>query len=88
MSRETTQNLAMSAIVVTYCDGIDSNASTKGALNMITLGCRVKELIGGRDWWKRDGHKTEGSSAEGSPAGSESFRVVVQGRTLTTLGVT
>ena len=32
--------------------------STKGALNMLRLGFRVKELIGGLDWWKRDGHKT------------------------------
>jgi hypothetical protein len=27
------------------------------------LGFRVKELIGGLDWWKRDGHKTEGGNA-------------------------
>jgi hypothetical protein len=25
---------------------------------MTRLGFRVKELIGGLDWWKRDGHKT------------------------------
>jgi len=37
------------------------NASTKGALNMAKLGFRVKELMGGMDWWKRDGYKTEGS---------------------------
>jgi hypothetical protein len=24
---------------------------------MLKLGFRVKELIGGLDWWKRDGHK-------------------------------
>ena len=28
---------------------------------------RVKELIGGLDWWKRDGHKTE--CAAGARAG-------------------
>jgi len=27
-------------------------------MNMTRLGFRVKELIGGLDWWKRDGHKT------------------------------
>jgi hypothetical protein len=26
---------------------------------MTRLGFRVKELIGGLDWWKRDGHKTD-----------------------------
>jgi len=62
MSHETTKHLDRSALVVTYCDGIGCNASTKGALNMATLGFRVKELMGGLDWWKRDGHKTEGDN--------------------------
>jgi len=44
------------ALVVTYCDGIGCNASTKGALAMTRLGFRVKELMGGLDWWRRDGH--------------------------------
>ena len=59
MSDETTKHLDKSALIVTYCDGIGCNASTRGALNMAKLGFRVKELIGGLDWWKRDGHKTE-----------------------------
>jgi rhodanese-related sulfurtransferase len=63
MSQATTEDLDRSALVVTYCDGIGCNASTKGALNMAKLGFRVKELIGGLDWWKRDGHKTEAGSA-------------------------
>ena len=58
MNQETTQNINKSALVVTYCDGIGCNASTKGALNMAKLGFKVKELIGGLEWWKRDGHKT------------------------------
>ena len=63
MSEETTKGLDRTALVVTYCDGIGCNASTKGALNMAKLGFRVKELIGGLDWWKRDGHKTEGMAS-------------------------
>ena len=63
MSEETTGHLDRTALVVTYCDGIGCNASTKGALNMARLGFQVKELIGGLDWWKRDGHKTEGTAA-------------------------
>ena len=59
MSEQTTSALDKSALIVTYCDGIGCNASTKGALNMAKLGFRVKELIGGIDWWKRDGHATE-----------------------------
>ena len=49
-------------LVVTYCDGIGCNASTKGALRMAELGFRTKELIGGLDWWKRDGYPTERGS--------------------------
>jgi rhodanese-related sulfurtransferase len=59
MTGESTRHLDRGALVVVYCDGIGCNASTKGALNMSQLGFRVKELIGGLDWWKRDGYKTE-----------------------------
>ncbi len=59
MSEATTAALDQTALVVTYCDGIGCNASTKGALAMTRLGFRVKELMGGLDWWKRDGHPTE-----------------------------
>lgn len=58
MDDATTANIDKSSIVVTYCDGIGCNASTKGALNMTKLGFKVKELMGGLDWWKRDGHPT------------------------------
>ena len=67
MNEETTKQLDKTALVVTYCDGIGCNASTKGALNMTKLGFRAKELIGGLDWWKRDGHKTEGGAATTNP---------------------
>ena len=60
MTEETTTHLDKSILYVTYCDGIGCNASTKGALNMVKLGFQVKELIGGIDWWKRDGYPTEG----------------------------
>ena len=58
MSEATTRQIDAELLVVTYCDGIGCNASTKGALNMLKLGFQVKELIGGLDWWKRDGHPT------------------------------
>jgi len=61
MSAESTSHLDKSKLYVTYCDGIGCNASTKGAIKLASLGFRVKELIGGIDWWKRDGYKTEGA---------------------------
>ena len=69
MRAETVAALDKGALVVTYCDGIGCNASTKGALNMTRLGFRVKELIGGIDWWKRDGHPT--SQGEAADAAGE-----------------
>jgi len=61
MTVENTQHLDKEVIYVTYCDGIGCNASTKGALNMAKLGFKVRELIGGIEWWKLDGYATEGA---------------------------
>jgi rhodanese-related sulfurtransferase len=63
INASTTAHLNKRILYITYCDGIGCNASTKGALNMSELGFDVKELIGGLDWWKRDGYKTEGENA-------------------------
>ncbi len=63
MNEESTRHLDRSTLYVVYCDGIGCNASTKGSLNLARLGFRVKELMGGLDWWKRDGCKTESSAS-------------------------
>lgn len=68
MSAETTRDIDRRALMVTYCDGIGCNASTKGALGMARLGFRVKELIGGIAWWKRDGYPTDGVAGTGPRA--------------------
>jgi rhodanese-related sulfurtransferase len=60
MSPATTAHLDKEALMVTYCDGIRCNASTKGALNLVQLGFRVKELIGGLDCWRFDGYPVDG----------------------------
>ena len=60
MSVESTKELDKSKTYVTYCDGIGCNGSTNGALNLAKLGFNVKELLGGLDWWKRDGYATDG----------------------------
>lgn len=65
MRAESVAAIDRTSLIVTYCDGIGCNASTKGALAMTRLGFRVKELIGGLDWWKRDGHPTaQGEAAD------------------------
>lgn len=60
MTEASTTLFDKTAIYVTYCDGIGCNASTKGAYKLSALGFQVKELMGGLDWWKRDGYSTEG----------------------------
>ena len=69
MSTATTAHLDKGALIVTYCDGIRCNGSTKGALNMLQLGFRVKELIGGIDCWRYDGFPVDGLEMV-EPAGS------------------
>lgn len=62
MSVESTRHLSRAVLVVTYCDGVGCNASTKGALNMAKLGFRVKELVGGIECWKKEGHQTSNNT--------------------------
>ena len=69
ISANSTASLDTSALYVCYCDGIGCNASTKTALKLLTLGFEVRELIGGLDWWKRDGYATHRSQ---SGSGNES----------------
>lgn len=57
MNGESTASLSREKLYVTYCDGTGCNASTKAALRLSELGFRVKEMIGGLDWWVRvDGY--------------------------------
>ena len=56
MNTETVAHLDRDKVYVVYCDGIGCNASTKGAYKLALLGFRTKELLGGLDWWRRDGH--------------------------------
>ncbi|WP_419846471.1 rhodanese-like domain-containing protein [Candidatus Poriferisocius sp.] len=60
ISADSTASLDRSLTYVCYCDGIGCNASTKTAMKLLTLGFEVRELIGGLDWWRRDGYPTEG----------------------------
>jgi rhodanese-related sulfurtransferase len=63
MNEEKLKNLDRLALYVCYCDGIGCNGSTKGSLNMTKHGFKVKELIGGIEWWKKDGYATDGTKS-------------------------
>jgi len=64
ISQESLASFSKAPVYVAYCDGIGCSASTKTAIKLATSGFRVKELIGGLDWWKRDGHPTRGGSCQ------------------------
>jgi rhodanese-related sulfurtransferase len=55
MDAASTAALDRSKVYVTYCDGIGCNGSTKGAYKLAALGFTVKEMLGGLDFWLRDG---------------------------------
>lgn len=46
--------------VVVYCWSPGCNAGAKGALEFARLGFAVKEMIGGYEYWVREGQPTEG----------------------------
>jgi rhodanese-related sulfurtransferase len=47
--------LPAGAVVVTYCWGPGCNGATRAALEFARLGFRVKEMIGGYEYWVREG---------------------------------
>ncbi|MBW1637638.1 MULTISPECIES: rhodanese-like domain-containing protein [Microbacterium] len=47
------------ADVVVYCWSPGCNAGAKGALEFAKLGYRVREMIGGFEYWAREGYPVE-----------------------------
>jgi rhodanese-related sulfurtransferase len=56
-----TNRIPKDTIVVTYCDGVFCNASTKAAARFSSLGFRVKEMLDGLEGWKKEGFPVEES---------------------------
>ena len=61
INEQLVKSFDKSKTYITYCDGHGCNASTKGALKLSELGFSVKELIGGIESWKNEGHPVESS---------------------------
>lgn len=53
------QLLDMSVPVVTYCWGPGCNGATRAALALAELGYQVKEMLGGFEYWVREGFEFE-----------------------------
>ena len=55
--------------VVTYCWGPGCNGATRAALALAQLGYRAKEMLGGIEYWIREGFPVEGAAgSEQRPA--------------------
>ena len=49
-------------LIVVYCWGPSCNGACKAALRLAELGRPVKEMLGGFEYWEREGHPVERSS--------------------------
>jgi rhodanese-related sulfurtransferase len=55
----STASFAKDKLVVTYCDGVLCNASTKAAARLSALGFQVKEMLHGLAGWREEGYPVE-----------------------------
>ena len=67
------------AMLVVYCWGPGCNGATKAARELAALGRPVKEMLGGFEYWVREGHPVQGT-ASGSLEPDESGLVRVRRR--------
>jgi rhodanese-related sulfurtransferase len=59
IDESTVAGLIGEKVAITYCWGPACNAATKGAFKLASLGVPVKEMIGGYEYWVKEGHPVE-----------------------------
>ncbi|NIK69470.1 rhodanese-like domain-containing protein [Paenibacillus sp. BK720] len=67
MTAETTASFSKEQLIVVYCWSPACNGGTKGAARLSGLGFKVKEMIGGIEYWRKEGNPVEGTHAETAP---------------------
>jgi rhodanese-related sulfurtransferase len=67
ITAETTASLSRDVCVVVYCWGPACNAATKAGARLSALGFWVKEMIGGLEYWRREGYAVEGTLGTEAP---------------------
>ncbi len=67
ISASTTSQFSRDKVIVAYCWGPGCNASTKAAAKLSALGFAVKEMIGGIEYWRKEGYSVEGALGEKAP---------------------
>lgn len=59
ISARASEDIPIDMPVVTYCWGPGCNGATRAALEFAKLGYQVKEMIGGFEYWAREGYPVE-----------------------------
>jgi rhodanese-related sulfurtransferase len=59
INERTAALLPRHTLLVTYCAGPHCNGATQAAGKLAALGYAVKEMIGGFDYWRREGYDVE-----------------------------
>lgn len=67
ITAESTAHLSRDDVLVVYCWSPACNGATKAAARLAALGFRVKEMIGGIEYWVKEGYATEGTLPKGTP---------------------
>lgn len=67
INAQTTAQFSKDATLVTYCWGPGCNSATKGAAKLSALGFRVKEMLGGIEYWRNEGCDVEGTLGDQAP---------------------
>ncbi|HEY1016216.1 MAG TPA: rhodanese-like domain-containing protein [Herpetosiphonaceae bacterium] len=67
ITAESTAHLLKDKPLVVYCWSPGCNAATKAAARLSALGFRVKEMLGGLEYWRHEGGKVEGTLGDQAP---------------------
>jgi rhodanese-related sulfurtransferase len=63
-------------LVVVYCWGPGCNGATKACRQLAEMGRSVKEMLGGFEYWVREGHPIEGADVDAIKAAVDSAGIV------------
>ncbi|MFC0331748.1 rhodanese-like domain-containing protein [Paenibacillus sepulcri] len=67
INEETTASFSRDLVIVVYCWSPACNGGTKAAARLSGLGFKVKEMLGGIEYWRREGNEVEGSLGQAAP---------------------
>jgi len=67
ITAESTAQFSKELPIVTYCWSPSCNSATKAAARLSALGFQVKEMLGGIEYWRREGGPVEGTLGEQAP---------------------